>query len=92
MIKLKACPFCGGAATSGVDMREMESSCDVTLIALVGCAKCNIFRGKRFKAVEGLTLVPFERFTDAFQAAVDSWNNRAGDKRMEADDGNDNDT
>lgn len=76
MSELKPCPFCGGKPECGVEFYEYESSGgNVLLKAEVWCKRCHIGRAHIFKATE-TTLVPFERYTDAFDKAISKWNMR----------------
>lgn len=71
---LKPCPFCGGEPESGVEFYESSGGL-VKLKAEVWCERCRIGRYKIFKATE-ISLVPFERFIDAFDKAISDWNTR----------------
>lgn len=79
MTELKPCPFCGNQPEAGV---EFYKSCEseVTLKAEVWCERCHIGRAVIFKATE-ITLVPFERYIDAFNSAISKWNRRDDDGR-----------
>ena len=79
MSDLKPCPFCGGKPECGVEFYQ-SSGTEVMLKAEVWCERCHIGRAKIFKATE-ITLVPFERYTDAFDKAKQAWNRRAKDDR-----------
>lgn len=76
--KLKPCPFCGGKPECGVEFYKSSGS-NITLKAEVWCERCCIGRAQIFKATE-ITLVPFERYTDAFNKAISEWNKRAKDE------------
>lgn len=76
MHELKPCPFCGGKPNTGVEFYESRES-EVLLRAEVLCHKCNIGMGVTFKATE-ISLVPFERYTEAFANVIDMWNRRVG--------------
>ena len=79
--ELKPCPFCGGKPECGVEFYESSGS-NVILKAEVWCEKCRIGRAQIFKATE-ITLVPFERYTDAFDKAISEWNRRAKDGHID---------
>lgn len=76
-VKLKPCPFCGNQPEVGVEFYESRGH-EVTLKAEVWCERCRVGRAKIFKATE-ITLVPFDRYMDAFDSAVLRWNTRAED-------------
>lgn len=78
MSELKPCPFCRGKPECGVEFYESSGS-NVLLKAEVWCERCHIGRAQIFKATE-ITLVPFERYTDAFDKAISKWNERAKDE------------
>ena len=67
-------PFCGGQPEEGMEFFSSKGS-EITLAATVGCAKCNVWRVKRFQATDAL-LVPFERYIEAIEAARTKWNRR----------------
>ena len=78
MAELKSCPFCGDKPNMGVEFYESRGS-EILLKAEVLCQKCHIGMSVIFKATE-ITLVPFERYTEAFANAIDRWNRRAGEQ------------
>ena len=78
MSELKNCPFCGGKPECGVEFYE-SSGREVTLKAEVWCERCHIGRAYIFKATE-ITLVPFKRYTYAFDKAIEAWNRRMSDE------------
>ena len=76
-VKLKPCPFCGNQPEVGVEFYESCGS-EVKLRAEVWCERCKVGIAKIFTATE-ITLVPFDRYIDAFDSVVSKWNTRAED-------------
>lgn len=76
-VTLKFCPFCGGNGDveSGVEFYQSCGS-EVQLKAVVRCKKCNCTRSAWIKATEDFKMVPFERYTEAFDRAIEMWNQR----------------
>ncbi len=83
-VALKVCPFCGvnGDVQSGVEFYKYCGS-EVQLRAVVRCKKCNCTRSVWIKATEDFVLVPFERYTEAFDKVTEMWNKRWEDGNEE---------
>lgn len=70
MEKLKPCPFCGGEAKTIVDYDGYGDK--LLLSAYAGCTVCKIYQRVRFEA----TNKSFSDFINAFEQAINLWNQR----------------
>ncbi len=73
MNELKPCPFCGSLPQSGVEFYEICGN-EIKLAAVVECTGCGTRKRKIFKATEGTSYVPFDKYDNAFEEVVQIWN------------------
>lgn len=74
MDRLKPCPFCGGEAKTGVSYIKCGGD-ELILRASVYCDACGVGKSVTFDAM----CMPFENFTEQFNAVAEMWNRRASD-------------